>query len=94
MSCWLPDAKRKRVTDYLLQQHKELFEPLARGNRAPHANSEKIGKNCMWYCINLRQFSKRALISFGAVEKVIFMKCVDKSKQAPLLTSESYFREA
>ncbi len=42
---------------------------LPKGNGAPHANSVKLRRNCMRYLINLRQFAKRAQITFGAIAK-------------------------
>jgi hypothetical protein len=32
-------------------------------------NLVKLGKNCMQYSTNLRQFAQRAYITLGAVEK-------------------------
>jgi hypothetical protein len=42
---------------------------LAKGNAAPQANSLKLGRNCMRYSINLRQFVERVQITFGAAAK-------------------------
>ncbi len=67
------------------------FNKLQNGNGAPHANSVKLRKNCMRYYINLRQFAKRAQITFGAIAKcylLLFAMCV--KKQADFLY-ESYF---
>ena len=59
------------------------FSKLPKGNRAPHANSVKLRRNCMRYSVNLRQFAKRAQITFGAIAKgnlLPFAMCF-KSKQ-------------
>ncbi len=45
------------------------FSKLPKGNGAPHANSVKLRRNCMRFSINLRQFAKRAQITFEAIAK-------------------------
>ena len=59
------------------------FSKLPKGNRAPHANSVKLRRNCMRYSVDFRQFAKRAQITFGAIAKgnlLPFAMCL-KSKQ-------------
>jgi hypothetical protein len=61
------------------------FSKLPKGNGAPNTNSVKLRMNCMRYSINLRQFAKRAQITFGAIPKgnlhVISCNLFEKSKQ-------------
>jgi hypothetical protein len=47
----------------------------------------QIQSNCMRYSITLRKFAKRALITFGAVQKVICysLEFINKSKKKYLL---------
>jgi hypothetical protein len=47
---------KKRVTEYLLQHHQNLFQPfkqIAKDNGVPHANKIKLGMNCMRCIANL-----------------------------------------
>ncbi len=59
------------------------FSKLPKGNGAPHANSVKLRRNCMRYSMNLRQFAKRAQITFGAIAKgnLLPLSICLKSKQ-------------
>jgi hypothetical protein len=64
----------KRETDTFCNSTKSYLSPLSKltkVNGAPHANSVKLRRNCMLYSINLRQFAKRAQITFGAITKSI-----------------------
>jgi hypothetical protein len=76
----------KMETEYLLPQHQSYLSPFSKlpeGNGAPHANSVKLRRNCMRYSINLRQFAKRAQITFGAIAKgnlLTFAMCLKKEE--------------
>jgi hypothetical protein len=45
------------------------FSKLPKGNGAPHANTIKLGMNCMRCSVTLCEFAKRTQITFGAVAK-------------------------